>query len=351
MLLKLSLTNVTKRRRCCLANANTAWWVSHDGSGGLASHFRADVLNREFGDDPVRIAVEYSAVNYKDALALTGKPGVLRTIPLIPGIDAAGVVTHSASADFPVGARVIVTGFGYGETRHGGLATTLVAHPDHLMTLPTNLTTQQAATLGTAGVTALLALHALTRHGLQLDNPLPLAITGAAGAVGSLAVFLAHRYGFSVTAITGRTDEAEYLKRLGATTVVSRQEVLASPNRPLLTEAYSGVIDQAGGSLLATLLASTESNGIVAACGLAGGVELATTVLPFILRGVTLVGINSVYQTQSVRSALWEELADVTKALPWDDIHEVVPLAEAHTMADRVLSGLSRGRVVVQVGG
>jgi acrylyl-CoA reductase (NADPH) len=330
-----------------LANANTAWWVSGDGSGRLTTHFRTDIPDRELGRDLVTIALEYSAVNYKDALALTGKPGVLRQTPLVPGIDASGVVSHSESPEFPVGTPVIVTGFGYGETRHGGLATTLSAHPDHLIALPEGLTTLQAATLGTAGLTALLALHALTRNGLSPENPLPLAITGAAGAVGSLAVFLAQRYGFAVTAITGRTTEADYLTSLGATTVVSRQEVLSTPKRPLLPETYSGVIDQAGGSMLATLLASTESNGTVVACGLAGGTEVPTTVLPFILRGITLVGINSVYQPPSVRKALWKEFAALAPTIPWDDIRVIVPLAEALNSAERVLSGLSRGRVVV----
>jgi acrylyl-CoA reductase (NADPH) len=168
--------------------------------------------------------------------------------------------------------------------------------------------------------------------------------------VGSLAVFLAAQSGFSTTAITGRTDEAEYLKGLGATTVVSRQEVLSLPTRPLQSETYAGVIDQAGGSLLANLLASTETQGVVASCGLAGGIDLPTTVMPFILRGVTLVGINSVYQSLEVRTSLWEELASYSETLPWESLGTIVELEEARDQAERVLSGASRGRVVVRTG-
>ena len=334
-----------------MANASTGWWIGSDGSGRLTTHFRRDISSGELGEGSVVVDVEFSAVNYKDALALTGKPGVLRKTPLIPGIDAAGVVASSNSQNFPPGTRVVLTGFGYGETRNGGLATTVVADEDHLVALPEQLSTQQAATLGTAGVTALLALRALIAHGVTPESsPLPLAVTGAAGAVGSLAVFLAAQSGFSTTAITGRTDEAEYLKGLGATTVVSRQEVLSLPTRPLQSETYAGVIDQAGGSLLANLLASTETQGVVASCGLAGGIDLPTTVMPFILRGVTLVGINSVYQSLEVRTSLWEELASYSETLPWESLGTIVELEEARDQAERVLSGASRGRVVVRTG-
>jgi acrylyl-CoA reductase (NADPH) len=296
------------------------------------------------------VDVEYSAVNYKDALALSGQPGVVRTTPLVPGIDAAGVVAKSSSEAFPRGTRVVLTGYGYGETRHGGLATAVVASDAHLTALPDALTTQQAATIGTAGVTALLALRALKSHGLSPESSnLPLAVTGAAGAVGSFAVFFANQQGFSVTAITGRTHEEEYLRALGASAVVARQEILSLPNRPLQSETFAGAIDQAGGPLLAKLLGSTHSMGVVAACGLAGSSDLPTTVMPFILRGVTLVGINSVYPSQEVRTSLWEECAQYADLLPWNDITELVELGDAKDQATRVLSGVSRGRVVVSV--
>jgi len=335
-----------------LAKPATAWWVSGDGSGRLSTHFRRDVNLTELGEGSVVVDVEFSAVNYKDALALSGQPGVVRTTPLVPGIDAAGVVAKSTSQDFPQGTRVVLTGYGYGETRHGGLATSVVASDTHLIALPDALTTQQAATIGTAGVTALLALRALKNHGMSPESShLPLAITGAAGAVGSFAVFFAHQQGFSVTAITGRTDEEEYLRALGASAVVSRQEILSLPSRALHSETFAGAIDQAGGPLLANLLASTHSMGVVAACGLAGSSDLPTTVMPFILRGVTLVGINSVYPSQEIRTSLWQECAEYADLLPWNDLTQLVGLEEAKDQATRVLSGVSRGRVVVKVTG
>ena len=290
--------------------------------------------------------MEYSGLNYKDALALTGQPGVLRTTPLIPGIDASGVVEESADPALPRGTRVVVTGFGYGEARHGGLATTLMAEPEHLIELPPSMTTKHAAALGTAGITASLALAALRDHQIApTSHPLPIAVTGAAGGVGSLAVFLLASRGFSVTAITGRSDEADYLRMLGASTVVSRHEILSLPDRPLLKEAFAGVVDQAGGQLLARLIASTANNGVIAASGLAGGSDLPTSVLPFILRGVTLVGVNSVYQPLDVRQALWEDLA--TREFPWSEIITEIPLAEAAAVSPRVIAGATRCRVVV----
>jgi len=343
------LPSAMTRRRCSLAKNTTGWWISSDGSGRLSDHFRRDIGQRELGSGDVRIRVEYSALNYKDALALTGKPGVLRSTPLIPGIDAAGVVEESSDPEFPAGSRVVLTGFGYGEHRHGGLATTLLAEGKHLITIPETLTTREAAAVGTAGFTASLAVAALLKHQLRPDtSPLPIAVSGAAGAVGSFAVFLLASLGFSVTAITGRTDEADYLTFLGATTVMSRQEVLSLPERALLPEEFSGVLDQAGGTLLARLIASTARSGVVAASGLAGGSDLPTTVMPFILRGVTLVGVDSVYQPLEVRKELWADMA--TRKFPWDEMIRDIALADAHTVAPHVLAGITRGRVVVAVG-
>lgn len=310
---------------------------------------RSDIADSELGsDDDVTIDVSFSAINYKDALALQGSPGVVRTLPLIPGIDAAGVVRDSPDPRFSPGDRVVVTGFGYGETRHGGLATALKASAEHLVRIPDNLSDHQAASYGTAGFTAALAVRTLEEHGITAAGAgRPVAVTGAAGAVGSLAVFFLARHGFAVTAITGRTDEADYLISLGASDVLSRQEVLSWPNRPLLGERFSAVIDQAGGALLATLIASVEAGGVVAACGLAGGSDLPTTVMPFILRGVTLTGVNSVYQPLGVREELWRECSDLEAELPWDSLSGTIPLAEALVTSKRVLAGATRGRVVV----
>lgn len=337
-----------KRRRCSLANHASGWWIGSDGSGGLTTHFRDDIASSQMGEGALTIAVHYSALNYKDALALTGSPGVVRKPPLIPGIDIAGVVEESSDGEVPVGTHVVITGYGYGENRHGGLATRVVAEPQHVIPLPEGLSLKHAATIGTAGITAGLALSALQNHGVTPgSSSLPIAVTGAAGGVGSLALALLTGAGYPAVAITGRTDEADYLSMLGATDVMSRQEFLSQPSRPLQSEQFAGAIDQAGGEMLARIIASTTSNGIVAACGLAGGSDLPTTVLPFILRGVSLVGINSVFQPLEVRLDLWNRLA--TANLPLDQIGQVISLDEALETAPRVLAGLTRGRVVVKV--
>ena len=330
-----------------MANHATGWWISSDGSGQLTTHFRDDIALSHMAEGSLTVDVHYSALNYKDALALTGSPGVVRKPPLIPGIDCAGVVVESADPDVPVGTSVVITGYGYGENRHGGLATRVMADAEHVIPIPEGLSLKDAATIGTAGITAGLAIRALKGHGVSPASDLPIAVTGAAGGVGSLALALLSHSGYRAVAITGRTDEADYLLMLGASEVMSRQEFLAQPSRPLLPEQFGGAIDQAGGEMLATLLASTQSNGVVAACGLAGGSDLPTTVLPFILRGVSLVGINSVFQPQDVRGEIWNLFAEAN--LPLDQMSHVVDLADALETAPRVLSGLTRGRVVVKV--
>jgi acrylyl-CoA reductase (NADPH) len=223
-----------------------------------------------------------------------------------------------------VGTHVVITGYGYGENRHGGLATRVVAEPQHVIPLPEGLSLQHAATMGTAGITAGLAVSALQNHGVTPgSSSLPIAVTGAAGGVGSLALALLTGAGYQTVAITGRTDEADYLSMLGATDVMSRQEFLSQPSRPLQSEQFAGAIDQAGGEMLARIIASTASNGVVAACGLAGGSDLPTTVLPFILRGVSLVGINSVFQPLEVRLDLWNVLPP--RMSPWTDRSDNFP--------------------------
>lgn len=341
--------SVTKRRRCSLANHATGWWVGADGSGQLTSHFRNDISPSEWGEGALTIEVHFSALNYKDALALEGRPGVIRKPPVIPGIDIAGIVRESKDPRIEPGTSVVITGFGYGENRHGGLATIVTADVEHVVVVPAALTLKQAASIGTAGITAGLALSAITRHGLSPAKGAPLAVTGAAGGVGSFAIALARNAGFAVTAITGRTDESSYLTGLGATEILSRQEFLTAGQRPLLSERFVGAIDQAGGVMLATLLASTRSEGVVAACGLAGGSELSTTVLPFILRGITLVGINSVYQPLPVRQELWDSFASLSSSIPFGDIVQEISLKDAREVAPDVLAGLTRGRVVVRV--
>lgn len=334
-----------------MAEHATGWWIRGDGAQELSSSLRRDISDSELGDGSVEIAVSHSAVNYKDAMALQGSRGVVRNTPLIPGIDAVGRVLSSGDPTLTPGETVILTGWGYGERRHGGLATRMRADPEHLIVLPEGLSPHQAATLGTAGFTAGLAVARLRAAGVSPDSSaLPIAVTGAAGAVGSFAVFLLAKAGFPVTAITGRTDEASYLRALGASDVVSRQEILTHSGKAIGSEKYAGVIDQAGGPLLATLLSLTASEGVVVSCGLAGGSDLPTTVLPFILRGISLLGVNSVTQPTGNRVEAWNHWAALADSVPFDDISHTIGLAEAGEIAPRVLAGATRGRVVVEIG-
>ena len=329
----------------------TGWWITGEGSGHLTATLRGNISPSELGEGSLEISVSHSALNYKDALALTGSRGVVRQTPLIPGIDAVGSVVSCSESSFHVGDSVLLTGWGYGEQRHGGLATRIRADPGHVLALPAGLTPEQAASIGTAGFTAALAMTKLQTAGLTPEScTKPIAVTGAAGAVGSFCIFLLAQAGFTVTAITGRTDEEEYLRGLGATEVLSRQEVLTQAGKPLSKELYSGVIDQAGGELLATLLACTASDGVVVACGLAGGTDLPATVMPFILRGVSLMGVNSVTQSREIRRETWDRWASLAPTVPWEKITTVIGLDEVEEYAPRVIAGLTRGRVVVEVG-
>ena len=333
-----------------MADHTTGWWISGGGSPPLSVDLRSDIAASELGEGSVDIAVQYSAVNYKDALALQGSPGVVRTTPLIPGIDAVGTVTSCSDGSFALGDTVILTGWGYGEQRHGGLATRVRAESQHLVALPGRLSALQAATIGTAGFTAALALSKLITAGVTAESTdLPIAVTGAAGAVGSCAVFLLSQAGFAVTAITGRTDEEDYLRGLGASSVVSRQEILTLAGKPLAAETFGGVLDQAGGTLLATVLSMLAPNGVAVASGLAGGSDLPATVIPFILRGVSLLGVNSVTQPASARTEAWNLWENYVDGFPWDAAANTIGLNEAVEIAPRVIAGATRGRVVVNV--
>jgi acrylyl-CoA reductase (NADPH) len=340
-----------KRRRSSLASTQTGWWITDDASGSLGATLRDDILEEELGDGAVTVEIHHSALNYKDALALTGSTGVVRTTPLIPGIDFAGQVVDSSDPAFTAGEHVVLTGWGYGETRHGGLATRAKVEAQHLVRLPASLSTFEAAALGTAAFTAALAIDALEKSGTTPDRaPLPIAVTGAGGAVGSWAiVLLAHR-GYRVVAVTGRSELEPYLRSLGAEGIMPRSEILQAAQRPLRAETFSGVVDQAGGPLLASLLSMVASNGVAVACGLAGGVELSTTVMPFILRGISLVGINSVTQPPEVRERVWSEFAKSASSFPFTEIASSIRLTEALATAPSVLAGETRGRVVVEVG-
>lgn len=309
----------------------------------------ADLDDARLPEGDVTVRVEWSTLNYKDALALTGRSPVVRKFPMIPGIDLAGVVTESAHAGFRPGDRVVLNGFGIGESHFGGLAERARVSGDWLVRLPDAFTTRQAAAIGTAGYTAMLALLALERHGLRPGGG-DVLVTGAAGGVGSVAVALLARAGHRVVASTGRPAEADYLRSLGAAEILDRA-TLAAPGKPLQKERWAGVIDAVGSHTLANACAQVRAGGAVAACGLAGGMDFPSTVAPFILRGVALYGIDSVMAPTERRREAWTRLATGLDPALLESMTRQISLAEAEASAEELLAGRVRGRLVVDVQG
>jgi acrylyl-CoA reductase (NADPH) len=304
-----------------------------------------DLDEAQLPDRDVAVDVEYSTLNYKDALAITGRGPVVRSWPLVPGIDLAGVVSASRSADWQVGDRVVVTGWGMGENHWGGLSQKARVDAGWLLKIPAPFTTRSAMAVATAGFTAALCVSALQRHGLRPGDG-EVLVTGAAGGVGSVAVAMLARLGYRVVASTGRPQEADYLVALGATRVVDRAE-FAAPGKPLQAERWAGAVDTVGSHTLANACAATRFNGAVAACGLAQGGDFPTTVMPFILRGVSLYGINSVFVANDLRTAAWRLLAQTLDAAQLERMTTEIGLSEAIAYAPRVLDGQVRGRTVV----
>ncbi len=295
----------------------------------------------------VTVSVSHSTVNYKDGLAVTGSAPVVRRWPMVPGIDFAGTVTASDHADFKPGDAVVLNGWGVGETHWGGYATRARVKGDWLVPLPSGFSPAQAMAIGTAGYTAMLAVMALERHGVAPANG-PVLVTGAAGGVGSVAIALLAKLGFSVIASTGRPDEADYLKGLGASEILPRAE-LSGDARPLGKERWAGAIDSVGSKTLANVLAQTKYGGCVAACGLAQGMDLPGSVAPFILRGVTLAGIDSVMAPKPLRLEAWSRLARDLDVAKLDAMTQTIGLSEVPDAASRILKGQVRGRLVVDV--
>jgi acrylyl-CoA reductase (NADPH) len=295
----------------------------------------------------VTIRVTHSTVNYKDGLALSGKSSVIRRFPMVLGVDLAGIVDSSRRSDFAPGDEVILTGYGLSETHFGGYAERARVNGDWLVKLPTGLTRAQAMAIGTAGLTAMLALMAIERHDLAPSNGAAL-VTGAAGGVGSMAVSLFAGKGWQVIASTGRASEAPYLKTLGADEVIERA-ALSSPGKPLGKEQWAAAVDSVGSTTLANVLAQTRYGGAVAACGLAGGMDLATTVAPFILRGVSLLGIDSVQCPTARRLEAWRRLALDLDRVKLAAMTETIPLARVFEAGARILRGATRGRLVVTI--
>ncbi|MFO1338671.1 MAG: MDR family oxidoreductase [Burkholderiaceae bacterium] len=295
----------------------------------------------------VRVRVEYSALNYKDALAVTGRGAIVRRWPLVPGIDLAGVVEASSDPAWAAGDRVVVNGWGLGETDWGGLAQKASLKAGWLLRLPGRFSTRDSMVIATAGYTAALCVMALQKHGVRPDSG-EVLVTGAAGGVGSVAVALLAGLGYEVAASTGRPQESDYLRFMGARHIVDRGE-LAAPGKPLQSERWAGVVDAVGSHTLVNALAQTRWNGAVAACGLAGGADLPGTVMPFILRGVTLYGINCVFQANAVREQAWALLAAHLKPEQLAQMTHEVGLSEIVQASHDLLAGRIRGRTVVDV--
>jgi len=307
----------------------------------------SDVDESALPDGDVRVKVHYSTLNYKDGLAITGKGPIVRQFPMIPGIDLTGEVIESKSPEFKIGDLVILNGWGVGESHWGGLAQLARVKSEWLIPLPKAFTPKQSLAIGTAGYTAMLCIMALQRHGLKPSDG-EILVTGAAGGVGSFAISLMHQLGFTVVASSGRPEEAPYLKSLGATEVIDRAS-LSQPGKPLAKERWAGVIDSVGSHTLANACAATKANGAVAACGLAQGMDFPATVAPFILRGITLYGINSVTQPKQQRIEAWDQLASLCKPDQLMTIAKEISLGESIQCAENLIEGKVRGRVIVDV--
>ena len=306
-----------------------------------------DIDDTVLMDGDTLIKVAYSTLNYKDALAITGKAPVVRKFPLIPGIDLAGTVISCSSGKFKTGDEVLLNGFGVGEVHCGGLAQKAQLQSKWLIALPKPLSAKQAMAIGTAGYTAMLCVMALEKHGVKLDSG-EVLVTGANGGVGSYAIAILAKLGYSVVAATGRVAEAQYLKALGASEIIDRH-TLSEPGRPLAKERWAGVVDSVGSHTLVNACASTKYGGIVAACGLAQGMDLPGSVAPFILRGVTLAGIDSVMRPIHDRIEAWDRLAKVLSANTLEQVSTEIGLAQVCDTAQRLLDGQVRGRIVVNV--
>ena len=312
--------------------------------------YRAGLQNIDEGNLPqgdVLVHVQYSTLNYKDALAITGKSPVVRRFPMVPGIDLVGTVEESSHADYKAGDSVVLNGWGVGEVHWGGLAEKARLKGDWLVPLPASFTPRQAMAIGTAGYTAMLCVLALERQGVTPEQG-EIVVTGAGGGVGGVAVALLAKLGYQVVGVTGRPEEADYIKQLGAKEVLSRDE-FANPGKPLAKERWAGAVDVVGSHVLANVCAGMKYGGTVTACGLAGGMDFPATVAPFILRGVTLVGVDSVMCPRHRRLEAWQRLGRDLDPSKLETIAHEIGLTEAVECASQLLAGKVRGRVIVDI--
>ena len=306
-----------------------------------------ELTEADLMEGDVTVAVEATTVNYKDGLAITGKAPVVRRWPLVPGIDFAGTVLSSSHPDWKAGDRVILNGWGVGETHYGAYAGRARVKGDWLVPLPQGMSAHDAMAVGTAGYTAMLCVMALERHAITPERG-PVVVTGAAGGVGSVAVAILSKLGYHVVASTGRASESAYLTGLGAAEIISRDE-LTGPVKPLAKERWAGGVDAVGSTTLANVLSMTSYGGAIAACGLAGGMDLPTSVAPFILRGVCLLGIDSVMCPLPPRKAAWARLAKDVDHAKLAEMTTEIGLAEVFDAAPKILAGQVRGRTVVRI--
>lgn len=321
--------------------------LTRDDDGPVVAEI-TDLTDDQLPDHDVTIDVSHSTINYKDGMAVMGKPGIVRGYPMVPGVDVVGTVASSDNPDWAPGTLVTINGFDVGEAHWGGLAQRARMKSEWLTAVPDGFTAAQAAAIGTAGYTAMLCVLGLEQQGLTPDHG-AVVVTGAAGGVGSVATAVLAKLGYEVTASTGRAEtEGDYLRNLGATNIIDRAE-LSEPGRPLARGEYGGAVDAVGSTTLANVLARMNDNGIVTACGLAQGPDLPATVLPFILRGVRLIGINCVHRSQDDRTEAWGRLVSDLDASLLDEMTTTVGLNDVTQVSADILEGQIRGRVVVDV--
>ncbi len=320
----------------------------HKAESGTTNAAIETLALSDLPEGDVLVKIDYSTINFKDGLAITGRSPIIRKFPMTPGIDFAGSVLESAHPRFKAGDRVLLNGWGVGESHPGGLAQTARVSGDWLTPCPASFSTRQAMAIGTAGYTAMLCVNALERHGLTPGDG-DILVTGAAGGVGSIAVAILSGLGYSVIASTGRTNETEYLKGLGTKEVVDRRELSEPSAKPLAKERWAGVVDSVGSHTLVNACAATKSEGAVAACGLAQGMDFPATVAPFILRGVVLYGVNSVTAPIARREHAWARLAKDLDPQKLDAMTKEIGLSDAIAVAPEILAGHIRGRLVVDV--
>ena len=306
-----------------------------------------DIEDNDLMEGNVLVNVTHSTLNYKDGLAITGASPVVRSFPMIPGIDLSGIVLSSEDNKFSEGDRVVLNGYGLSESHFGGYSEKARVKSEHLLKLPKNISNKQAMAIGTAGYTAMLCVLAIEDHGINPDDGIIL-VSGASGGVGSVAISLLSDLGYNVEASTGRLEETPYLNTLGAKTVIDRSE-LSEPSRPLGKERWAGAIDSVGSTTLANILAQVSYGGAVSACGLAQGMDLPSTVMPFILRGVSLLGIDSVMAPMQLRERAWKRLSENININKLEEMTIDASLDQVEGLANEILQGKVRGRVIVNI--